>query len=228
VRVIHAAPVLTPNVDLYVNGTSALPDLAFKAVRGYLPLPAGEHAIALRAAGNAAGDPLLAGSLTVTADRFHTVIAHGLASGEPRLGVTPLEDDRSAPPDGQARIRFFHALVGVNAVDLCVAGATPRAAATPLFTNIAYGGTGAYANVPAAAVTIQVRAQNAQACTGAIIGTVAVTPTAGMMATAVAVGNAAATPAVAPELLVCSDAEQSSCTAVPVTLARAPARPTRR
>lgn len=227
VRVIHAAPVTSPNVDISVDGNSALQDVAYKAVHGYMPLPAGEHAVALRAAGNASGDPLLSANVTVTADRFHTLIAHGTASGEPRLGVTALEDDRTAAPEGQARIRFFHALVGVAAVDLCVPGATARAAATPLFTNIAYGGTGAYANVPASAVTIQVRAQNARACTGNVIGTVAVTPSAGLLATAVAVGNVTASPAVAPELLVCNDAEQSSCAAVPVQLApaRSGARP---
>lgn len=220
-RVIHAAPITTPNVDVYADGNAAISNFAFQSVRGYMNLPAGEHALTIRAAGVTEGDALFTGSTpSLEADRFYTVIAHGLAAGDPRLSVTAALDDRTAPPEGQARVRFFHALVGVSAVDVCVAGATARAQATPLFTNVAYGGWGEYANVPAAAVSLQVRAQHARPCRGAVIGAIPVTPVAGVTATAIAVGNPTATPVVAPALLVCSDASESSCAPIPVQLAR--------
>ncbi|MEZ4405593.1 MAG: DUF4397 domain-containing protein [Polyangiales bacterium] len=224
VRVIHAAPIAEPNVDVYADGaaTPAIEGLAFKAVRGYMDLPVGEHTVALRPAGNHDGDPLVSATTpSLEQDHFYTVIAHGVPGGQPALAITASGDDTTEPPEGQARVRFFHALVGVNAVDVCVAGATARAAATPVFANVGYGAWGDYANVPGGnAVNLQVRAQNARPCTGAVIGTVSVTPPAGARATAVAVGNTTATPAVAPELLVCTDTAESSCSPTAITLAR--------
>ncbi len=211
VRVIHASPdAAAAAVAIYVDGsaTPAIPSLAYKAATAYADMPGGAHQVAVRPAAAAADSaPVLQGPTPeLAAGTSYTVIAHGLASGTPALALAAAADDGPAPDATHASIRFFHALVGVANVDVCVPGATARAAGTPVFTNVAYGAFGAWANVAAgAAVTLQIRAANeATPCSGRQAGSVSITPTTGVW-TAVAVGRATGRPAVAKELLLVAD-----------------------
>lgn len=234
VRVIHASPdpaAATVAVFLDNNTPAAIPSLAFKAVAGYVDLPAAAHHVAIRPASAAATtEPVLQGETpALEANHHYTVIAHGLAASDPRLALASLTDDADQPEAGHAYVRFFHALAGLGAVDVCMPGATARAPATPVFTNVAYGsasanvtgGHGGYANVPTGhEIRLQVRRQHARPCTGAVVGAVTVNPADRSVVTAVAVGRAGGTPAVAHELLVCTDAPTaaptSQCNAVPI------------
>jgi hypothetical protein len=220
VRVVHASPdPATASVSVYIDGsgTPAIAGLAYRSVAGYAELPPGAHTVAVRPATAAADAPaaLEVGTPELASGASYTLIAHGLTSGQPALSLAAVADDGPAPEAGQAHVRFFHALVGAAAADVCLPGANARAAGTPLFTNVAYGtfGTtaaegahGAFANVPAGGeVRLQVRAANAaRPCTGASLGTVAFTPAEGVW-TAVAVGRTTGRPAVAKELLLLKD-----------------------
>ncbi len=232
VRVIHASPeaaAATVAVYMDTGATPAIPSLAYKAAAGYADAPAGQHAVAVRPAAAAADSApaISAQTPALEGDHYYTAIAHGLASAHNALAISFAEDNGARPEAGHAALRFFHALNGVAAVDLCLPGATARAAGTPVFTNVAYGafatpasGSGQYADVPAgSAVRIQVRAHAATACSGAVAGVVTITPEDRSVVTAVAVGNAGR-PAVTKEVLVCTDAPAvtgaSSCTAVPI------------
>jgi len=225
VRMIHASPAPeAASVAVYLddNATPALNNFAYKAVAGYVEVPVGAHQAAVRPAAAAATTPPVVSVQTpaLEADKFYTVIAHGLATGTPALALTPLVDEPQTPPPGQAHVRFFHALAGVAAVDICTPGANARAAGTPVFTNVAYGAASSYAPVPMGSnVRLQVRAQNARACSGAVAGVVTIpqVPDHGVI-TAVAVGNAGR-PAVTKELLLCSDPPltgASECTTIPI------------
>jgi hypothetical protein len=210
-RLINASPdAAAASLALFVDGaaTPAAAPLAYKAATAYLELSPGVHPSIVRSA-TAAADaaPLFeGGTQDLAAGTSYTVIAYAPAGGAAGLVGTPAVDDGPAPDATHASLRFFHALVGVANVDICLPGATARAAGTPVFTNVAYGQFGAWASVPAgAAVTLQIRAANeATPCSGRQAGSVSITPTSGVF-TAVAVGRATGRPAVAKELLLVAD-----------------------
>ena len=235
VRVIHASPDrAAARVDVYVgsNGTPGVSALEFRHAAGPLSLPTGAQDVALRAAGAAAdAAPLYShASPALEADHTYTVIALGLAgNAQSPLGIAAAADDSTAPESGSARVRFFHAVAGLGAADICVAPvparpAAPGRAATPaqparaVFANAAYGAFTDYAAVPAgAAVTLQVRVRNARPCAGLVRGTVTVTPAQGV-ATLVATGRVGVGPTNVPRvLLVCPQGgEGATCVEVPV------------
>lgn len=226
VRVIHASPDrAAASVDVYLDdiGTAGVSALAYKSISPALATPTGEHRVSLQRAGVASATPRVVSAQTppLEGDAQYTAIAHGLTAGTPRLAVTVGRDDLTVPPAGTTRARFFHAITGLGAVDLCTAAiaarpaangvaAAPARPATAVFENVAYGAfSSAYANVPAAGVvTLQVRARAnaaARACAGVVRGTVSVTPPDQGVVTLVAVGRAVGAPAVARELLMCTD-----------------------
>jgi hypothetical protein len=245
-RVIHASPDrAAASVDLYVDElpTPIATAVAYRTVTGAVEVPAGEHAVHLRAAGaDVSAAPAFTGhSPALEADHRYTVIAHGLVGGAAphALAIAADVDDAQPPEAGTASVRFFHAVVGLGAVDLCrpAAPARPAAAGQParpavpaaaVLSDVRYGAFGSvdrdgaashYVQVPAgAALTLQIRAHAARACAGALRGTVTVTPGDQSVVTAVAVGRVTA-PMSPRALLVCPDGVTDgapSCVAVPV------------
>lgn len=239
-RVIHASPDrAAASVDVYLDdmATAGVSALAFRGVAGALEVPAGEHAVHLRRAGAATSvaPTLTAHTPGLTASGHYTAIAHGLTNAAPRLALTVGQDQTTPPDAGHARIRLFHALVGLGAVDVCLPGAVarpaaaghPAVAATPptaLVTNMAYGAfgqgsDGGYVDVPAGtAVTVQLRAHAARACTGAALGGATLTAPDRGLVTVVAVGRVGGAPPAPKQLLVCPEGGDGapSCTAVAV------------
>jgi hypothetical protein len=240
-RVIHASPDRTlASVSAFLDDSAvaAVQGLAYKGVAGYVELTPGDHAVVLRRANAAAGAPPALSVRTDTLDpgERSTAIVYGVTVGTARLALAAGTDLLGLPEEGKARVRFFHALVGLGAVDLCLPGTAarpaapnqPAVAATPastLFANVAYGAFGsaqggAYVDLPSGSpVVLQVRAQNARPCTGPVRGTVTVTPPSASVVTTVAVGRVVGAPAVPRELLVCLDAPVSgapSCAAVAI------------
>jgi len=227
VRVVHASPDrATANVSIYMDGsqTPGVTGLAFKAGVPYMDVPAGQHTAAVRPAAAAADAPPLVETQTPTFEGGHwyTVVAHGMTRGEPALALTGAEDLAAAPAAGKARIRFFHGLVGADAVDICTPGENARAPGTPVHANVAYGqfssGEGlGYAEVASGAeVVLQIRQHNDTVCSGRVLGVVHITPTDATNHTAVALGRSRGAPR--KELVLCSDAPSStvSCTSVPI------------
>ncbi len=209
VRVIHASPAAeAAAVAVYLDGaqTPAIASLAYKAVVGYVEVPVGEHSVDVRPASAAASTPAVVSARTpaLEADKTYTVIAHGLVGAQPALALTAAADDPTQPEAGHARVRFFHAGVGAGTVDICLPGANARAAGTAVFANVAYGAfgspaggaAGGYADVPSGReIVLQIRAQNARACSGRVAGLVRLTPPDRAVLTAIAVGRATGTPA---------------------------------
>jgi len=225
VRVLHAnTNRAAASVDVYLGevATPVASAVAYKALVGPVSAPPGEHAVAVRVAGTAATTaPAIAGRTpALAADAQYTAIAYGAVGPSARLAFG--QDETAAPDAGTSRVRFFHALTGVLAVDICTVAAAGRPAA-PIFANVGYGAFGAYTSVPAGGpVTLQVRARAtaaARPCTGLLRGTVAVTVPDAAVLTAVAVGRPTGPNPAARELLICTDrvAEgPASCTAVPI------------
>ena len=134
VRVGHLSPD-APSVDVYVDGTEVVSDLAYGdfapgALTGaYLDLPAGEYDITTKVADtDQTVDALSASEFPVEANRNYTVLATGEltpeTSGEAELGLLPLvdnDDDETALPSADAGlVRLVHASPDAGAVDLVV------------------------------------------------------------------------------------------------------------
>ncbi len=214
-RVIHASPDrAAASVALFLDGSEvpAADGVAYRAITGAVRLTPGDHAYSLRGATGARA-VLLSGQTGELTSGTSTAIVHGLATGPVRLAVAVSHDSPTQPDAGKASVRFFHALVGLGAVDVCTVAA-PSRPTQAVFANVAYGAFAsvgenhdAYANVPSGApLALQIRAQNARPCTGPVRGTVRLTPTDRSVVTAVAIGRVAGAPPAPRQLLVCTDA----------------------
>lgn len=228
IRVLHASPdSMASNVTIYLDNAAApvIPSIRYRQSVGYQEASAGAHSVQVRLPGFAADSPPVLSWSTPAFQpgRSYTVIAHGLASelAGPPVSFAPVEDLGEAPAPGVAQLRFFNALVGANSVDLCTAQSVA-------FQSVRYGtwGTtqvpgavGRYIPGPPGAATFVVRLGGAGApCSGQPVGTAQVMLQGGSNATLVAVGRIGR-PAVATELLQCTDAPvpgATACTAVPL------------
>ncbi len=151
VRVGHLSPN-APNVDVYVDGSAVLEDVAFGAVSGYLDVPAGDRSVEITPAGSP-DTAVFSGTIPVEADTAYTIAAIGEVGDEADQAFEPLilEDDNSDPGDETARVRLVHASPDAPAVDVTVASSGDA-----LYDGVAYGESG-YVEVPAGAYTLQVR-----------------------------------------------------------------------
>lgn len=224
VRVIHASPdPMAAGVTAYLdNGTTPVANLTYRAAEGYTRLPAGTHTVQARLPNMPPTAPPVLQWTTPAFQPEHayTVIAHGLASelSGPPVTFVPEEDTLQPAPAGSARLRFFHALVGGPAVDVCLGNAAA-------FANVSYGqwgsgSEGRYAVAPAGNGTLTVRRAGGAPCTGQPVGSVSAAVPPGANVTLVAVGRLAhGRGAVAPEVLVCQDqplAGPSRCAPTPL------------
>jgi hypothetical protein len=144
-RVAHLSPD-APNVDVSVDGSVVLEDVAFGAVSSYLEVPVGTRTVTIAAA----GDPstvAFEGDLDVTEGAF-TVAAVGELAEETFQPLV-LSDDNTVPADDTARVRVVHASPDAPAVDVTAGG-------NALFDGVSYQGSG-YAEVPAGTYTLNVR-----------------------------------------------------------------------
>ncbi len=151
VRVAHMSPN-APNVDIYVDGNAVLEDVPFGAVSGYLSLPAGDHEVAI----TAAGDPdteVFSGTVTVDGDTDYTIAATGEIGDMADQAFEPLivEDDNSDLDDETARLQAFHVSPDAPAVDITAAGGD-----VVLFDGVEYGQSGAV-EVDAGTYTVEIR-----------------------------------------------------------------------
>ena len=178
-RVVHASPD-APNVDVLVDNTVALTNVAYKGVSTYLPVPSGNRNLKVRATGTTT--VVIDATPTLDEGSAYTVIATGpVASIAPLL----LTDDLTSPAAGNVRVRLVHASPAAGNVDIYVTGTTDDlTAATPTLANVAFRAVSDYLEVPAG--TYRVRITPAGTKTAAI-DVNNVTLTAGQVRTAVAV-----------------------------------------
>ncbi len=118
VTVVHGIP--DTNVDVYVDGAKALSDFAFKTVTDPIPLPAGDHAVAVREAGDpASADPILEATATLSPGDNATIVANLTADGAPAL--TPFANPTTAVPGDMGRLVVRHT-AAAPAVDVLAGG----------------------------------------------------------------------------------------------------------
>ncbi|MDS0259599.1 DUF4397 domain-containing protein [Haloarcula sp. S1CR25-12] len=151
VRVSHMSPD-APNVDVYLDGSAVLEDVAFGTTSGYLEVGAGEHQVEITAAGDQSAS-VFDDTITVEADTAYSVVAAGEISEGADEAFAPLvlEDDNSDPGSDTARLRLVHASPDAPAVDV-----TAASSGDALFDGIAYTESSTI-EVPAGDYTVEVR-----------------------------------------------------------------------
>jgi hypothetical protein len=146
VRVVHASPD-APNVDILVNGNKVLENLPFSEYSEYLPVPGGTYNVKINVTGTST--TAFEAPLSVTGGKDYTVIAVGYASKSPSLTVKVLEDDNSAPSDGNIKVRVVHGAPAAPAVDIY--WTTPfetLEGKTPVLSNVPFNAASGYLTVP--------------------------------------------------------------------------------
>lgn len=165
VQILHnCADPAAASVDVWVNGTRALDDFAFRTATPFIPLPAGVDlnvAITGPDAENA-DNPVFSATLNLMADARYVVVASGVinpdnfaANADPNaaplnfalLPVTPIRAE--ATDMNSVDFFAFHGATDAPAVDV-------RAGQNNLFESLSYGSASGYASVPAAEYTINI------------------------------------------------------------------------
>ncbi len=185
VRVLHGIGG-APNVDVYLNDTRTIADLAFRASypgRGWAKLPSGHVDVDVRPAGAAADSaPILSADLALPAAGSVTVVASGgLANTDNPAALRVFADDVAPLDAGEARVAVTHLGAGVPPVDVA-----PQPGAGSVIAGLAFGQQSPSLAVPAGAYAFQVAVPALSA-----VLPVSATLAAGTLTSVYAVGDAA-------------------------------------
>ncbi len=149
-RVVHATPGLDA-IDFLIDFDLFTRNLFFRVASPYLRWDPGLRRLEARAAGNQ--NALVTQEVILNEDIIYTVLVTG-TSNAPSLLV--LQDDRSMPPAGQARIRVVHVAPNFGMLNITIR--EPRSPPTlDLFLN-GSGDTSAYLSIDPGAYDIEARA----------------------------------------------------------------------
>jgi len=156
VRVAHLSPNAPP-VTVFVDGTATFQAVSYGAVTEYGGVMAGEHTVRIAPASDTE-QTVFEGSVSVAADTGYTVAATGElgeAATEP-FAPQVLTDDVT-DPDGDARLRLFHASPDAAAVDVRVVADGDTVA---VFDGVSFG-QASTAELPAGEYTVEIRGDTA-------------------------------------------------------------------
>lgn len=146
VRVLHAVPD-APNVDIYVDDTLFVNDLAYGEYNDYLPLPVGKYKIALYVAGTI-NEPVISNGLTVNENSFLTVSVIGMLDSIEFAGS--MDADMPMIQD-KAMIRVAHLSPDAPAVDITLPDGTV------LFGDVSFKEVTPYLDVLPMIYTLEIR-----------------------------------------------------------------------
>jgi hypothetical protein len=205
-RVLHASPD-APAVDVYLDGSKAIPNLAFGSITDYVSVPAGAHAVKVYpTSANGTGTPVIdVPSLLLDAGKDYTVAAEGkVANIEPKVFV----DNNAAPAAGKAHIRVVHLSPDAPNVDIFAQGAGI------VVPNLAFKAASDYLPLAAGSYNLEVRAAGSST---AVLSLPNTNLEAGKVYTAFAIGLATGQPALSVKLTTDSVSQQA--TAAPTATA---------
>ncbi|MGY1660578.1 DUF4397 domain-containing protein [Geodermatophilus sp. SYSU D00705] len=157
-RVAHLSPD-TPAVTLSVTarGTDGVvppQELGYGDASTHQEVPPGTYAVSVRAVGAAPGSPpVLSSTVELPAGAARTVAAVGSFAD---LRLVVLDDDRTPPPAGAARVRVVAAAAGTPSLDVTADGVVVAGGLRP-------PEAGSYVAVPAGATALQLRSGGAPA-----------------------------------------------------------------
>lgn len=157
VRIIHASPN-APAVDVRLDDDDTLTaedeilaDVPYLGNSGYLDVDAGTNRIQVLVANSST--IVIDASLDLAEDSATTVIATGLVTD---LAPLVLEDDRSEPDAGNAKLRVVHGAPSAPTVDVYVTAPNAPLGSTPTLRNVPFRGASSYLEVPAGSYRVRV------------------------------------------------------------------------
>jgi hypothetical protein len=139
VMVVHASPN-APNVDVRINNSLALSNVAYPNNSAYTELPAGTTNVKVAPAGTSTN--VIDANVTLEGNRAYSVFAIDSVA---KIKAAVVADDLTAPAAGKAHVRFFHFASNAPAVDIAVANGAV------LFANRSFNDQGS--NTSAASFT---------------------------------------------------------------------------
>ncbi len=150
VRVLHASPD-APAVDVFLDDTavSALTNVPFGIISGYLEIPAGAHNVKVYATGTTTG-PVINADVTVAAGKMYTIAATGAVASI----TAQVIEDAPSPSCTTAQVRVIHFSADAPAVDVATTGAAP---ADAVVKSLAYPTASGYLNLPGGSYDLEVR-----------------------------------------------------------------------
>jgi hypothetical protein len=115
-RVLHASPN-APGVDIYLDGSLAVPNLTFPNATSFVPFPSGRACVFVSPTGSrdVAIGPL---TLELQGATKTTIAAIGLLGGAVPLTAKTYSDDTPPPAASKAKLRVLHASPDAPAVDI--------------------------------------------------------------------------------------------------------------
>ena len=148
VRVIHASPD-APAVDIYVNDSLVVENLAFGSGTDFAALPSGdEREIKIVPTGSPVDDSVFDTTVDLGPGKAYDVIAVDMVEN---LDAIVENVDLSAVPEGQARLRVIHASPDAEGVDVVVTDGPE------LYTGVDFKDTTDYTVLDAGTYDIQVK-----------------------------------------------------------------------
>lgn len=149
VRVLHASPD-APNVDVLVDGSEVLKNVAFQQGSGYLEVDAGSLGVSLRI--NGTETIALQESFNLEADGYYSVIAQN--------EVASLEfevlDDTSKRNNGSTDVTVVHASPIAGDVDIYVTADGDDLPSTATLSNVAFDANSALGDVATADYQVRI------------------------------------------------------------------------
>jgi hypothetical protein len=151
--------------------------MGYETVTDYLSVPPGDHLLELRPTGAAATSaPVWSGTATLEGGTYYTAAGLGPRAD---LEAQLFTDDVTMPAPGTANVRFLHAAVGTESVDVTFGG-SPLA-----FTDAAFATPTSYQ--PVAAGTYDVAVTDGSG--NALVGSQSIEFSPGVNYTVVAIGG---------------------------------------
>ncbi len=150
IAVGHFAPfansVPDTSVSVALSGSTVLTDFVFGTLTGYIDVQPGTYPVTVTPTG--AASPAITGTANITGFVDFTLAAIGNGTAQPLELFGLVDDNLTAPPANEARVRITHfapfaATIPATAVDICAVGST-----TPVVAGAEYKQS-ALLNLPA-------------------------------------------------------------------------------
>ena len=116
VMVVHASPN-APNVDVRINNSIALTNVAYPTNSNYTELNSGSTNI--KVSPTTTTNYVIDANVNLEANKNYSVFAIDSVS---KIKAAVVSDDLTAPAAGKAHVRFFHFSANAPAVDIAVTG----------------------------------------------------------------------------------------------------------
>ena len=151
VRIIDASPD-APGLDVYQNSTASLYNIGFGTASSYIAITPGTYTYSVDTTGTKQQLASVTGAFAVGAQ--YTVLIGNVTAN---LQMTMLKDQSTAAPAGQVALRFLDQSTRNGPVDIYLLPANGKLTGlTPVVTDIRFGNTPIYLDVPIGTYSILV------------------------------------------------------------------------